>query len=206
MKFRFVTLCASALLVVSLSACKTTVVTDEERELPQKEQQNNGGSAQVSTKTYVADLTQSFIAFTGSKGIAVSHEGRFNTYHFTFDRAKDIAKSSLELTIDIRSLKTDSDGLTRHLLNEDFFEADSYPLATFSAKKFAEIGAGLYAVTGDLTLKGVTKSITFDAEITDNYFVMKYDLDRVAFNVGGSGKYLTELDVIVPIEAKIVFL
>jgi polyisoprenoid-binding protein YceI len=74
---------------------------------------------------------------------------------------KDITKSSVEATIDVSTINTripDRDG---HLKSPDFFDVAKYPTITFKSTKVEKAGDGL-KVTGNLTVKGVTKPVTLD--------------------------------------------
>ncbi len=89
------------------------------------------------------------------------HEGSFGTFrgvvHVVDDKPE---KSSVTVDIDTASLATDSDKLAAHLKSPDFFDVAKYPKATFTS---TEVKGN--QVTGNLTLHGVTKAITFPATI-----------------------------------------
>jgi polyisoprenoid-binding protein YceI len=87
-----------------------------------------------------------------------------------FDEANP-AKSSVEATIDAASIDTRDAKRDEHLRNADFFEVAKFPKITFKSTKVEKAGEGL-KVTGDLTIKGVTKSVVLDvtgptAEVKD---------------------------------------
>lgn len=94
-----------------------------------------------------------------------------------------------EFVMDMKSI-TDADGSTRlegHLKNADFFDVEKYPTSKFVVTKVEKKDAKL-SVTGDLTIKDVTKSITIPATITmvDGVAVFKsetFELNRADFNV-----------------------
>jgi polyisoprenoid-binding protein YceI len=77
----------------------------------------------------------------------------------------DPATLKIDVTLDTNSLYSDSDKLTAHLKAPDFFSVKDYPKATFKSTKVEKSGAG-YSVTGDLTMVGKTKSVTFPAAVT----------------------------------------
>lgn len=74
------------------------------------------------------------------------------------------AASSVEVTIQAASISTDNDGRDKHLRSPDFFAADSFPTLTFKSTKVATAGKDKVQVTGDLTMRGVTKSVVLDVE------------------------------------------
>jgi polyisoprenoid-binding protein YceI len=74
------------------------------------------------------------------------------------------AASSVEVTIQAASISTDNDARDKHLRSPDFFAADSFPTLTFKSTKVAPTGKDKVQVTGDLTMRGVTKSVVLDVE------------------------------------------
>ncbi|MDP1796919.1 MAG: YceI family protein [Planctomycetaceae bacterium] len=117
---------------------------------------------------------------------------------FTGTMEADVAAKSLKsltLDFDVNSLATEFGKLTTHLKSPDFFDTREHPKASFVSKKIAPgTAAGESLVTGDLTLHGVTKSITVpvktafaesgitltsDFAIDRSEFGMKYGLDKV---------------------------
>jgi polyisoprenoid-binding protein YceI len=74
------------------------------------------------------------------------------------------AASSVEVTIQSASISTDNDGRDKHLRSPDFFAADSFPTLTFKSTKVAPAGKDRVKVTGDLTMRGVKKSVVLDVE------------------------------------------
>jgi polyisoprenoid-binding protein YceI len=81
----------------------------------------------------------------------------------TFDPAKPSA-GSVEATIDVTGIDTREPGRDKHLKSADFFDVEKFPTATFTTKKIQPAAGGGYKVTGDLTMKGVTKEVVLDVE------------------------------------------
>jgi polyisoprenoid-binding protein YceI len=79
---------------------------------------------------------------------------------------KDPTKSQVEATIDVGTINTREEKRDEHLKSPDFFEAQKYPTITFKSTKIQKEGGDKYKVTGDLTMRGVTKPVTLDAELT----------------------------------------
>lgn len=84
----------------------------------------------------------------------------------------DPSRSSVEATIDVASIDTRDAKRDEHLRNADFFDAGKFPKITFKSTKVEKAGEGALKVTGDLTIKGVTKKVVLDvagpsAEIKD---------------------------------------
>ena len=72
--------------------------------------------------------------------------------------------SSVEVSIQTASISTDNDRRDAHLRSNDFFAADSFPTLTFKSTKVAPVGKDKYQVTGDLTMRGITKSVVLDVD------------------------------------------
>lgn len=107
----------------------------------------------------------SSIGFVGSK-VTGKHDGGFNSFEGTIQLVGgDPTQSSIRLVIDTTSLWSDNDRLTGHLKSPDFFEVETHPTATFESTSIVAQEGG-YLVTGNLDLHGVTKSVTFPAQIT----------------------------------------
>ena len=108
------------------------------------------------------------VEFTGAK-VTGSHDGGFREFAGTidFDPATP-TNSTIEVTIQTASLFTDSDRLTGHLKSDDFFDVENMPTAVFRSTAIAAGGEGdaTHTITGELTLHGVTKSISFPATVS----------------------------------------
>lgn len=112
------------------------------------------------------DGARSRVAFTGSK-VTASHEGGFNDFSGTVRLdPESIEASGVEITIQMSSLHIDSERLRGHLLSDDFFDVARFPTATFQSTRIVAGGeGGTHTVTGNLTLHGETRAITFPATI-----------------------------------------
>jgi len=135
----------------------------------------------------ISPETGSTIGFVGSK-VTRSHDGGFKEFTGTIEYVDgEPAMSRVRIEIPIESIWTDTDRLTGHLQSADFFDAAQYPMATFVSTAIAKTSSG-YDVTGNLTMHGVTKSVTFPATIdvgadaiTANakFFIKRFDWDIV---------------------------
>jgi len=78
---------------------------------------------------------------------------------------QDVTKSTVDATIDVASIDTGIAKRDDHLRSADFFDVAKYPTMTFKSKKIQKgSGDGNYKITGDLTLRGVTKEVVLDFE------------------------------------------
>lgn len=76
--------------------------------------------------------------------------------------AADVTKSSVEVTLPLSGLNGFSDKFTAHLNSGDFFDSAKFPAATFKSTRVEAAGEGRLKVTGELTIKGITKPVVLD--------------------------------------------
>lgn len=79
--------------------------------------------------------------------------------------ADDVTKSSVEVTIPLSGLNSFTAKFDEHLESADFFDAAKFPTATFKSTKVESTGTNTLAVTGDLTIKDITKPVTLEVTI-----------------------------------------
>jgi len=100
------------------------------------------------THLAISEVTGKFKAVSGSM-------------HFDEDQ---LTNSSVEVTVDLGSVDTGQAKRDDHLKSPDFFNVEEHPTMTFKSTKVKKAGKGKLKVTGDLTLNGVTKSVTLDVD------------------------------------------
>jgi polyisoprenoid-binding protein YceI len=131
-----------------------------------------GEAAQVASpaaaqgQKYSITPQNSKIEFIGSK-VTGKQNGSFGEFSGQVDYAGNPETSHVHITIKTDSITTDAADLTKHLKTADFFDVAKFPEATFvsiAIKPGGENGAS-HTVTGNLTMHGVTKAITFPATI-----------------------------------------
>jgi polyisoprenoid-binding protein YceI len=117
------------------------------------------------TGTYAIDPSHSRIGFVARHAMVTKVRGSFNDFEGTgyFD-AENPANSHLELTIQAVSIDTRSADRDGHLRGNDFFDMETYPTITFTSTAVDKVDDETYRVTGDLTIKGVTKPVSVDFE------------------------------------------
>jgi polyisoprenoid-binding protein YceI len=111
--------------------------------------------------TYRIDPVHSEVSFKVRHALA-KVSGRFSKFSGTIkvDTA-DITKSSVEVSIETASVNTDNEARDKHLKSADFFDSEKFPAITFKSTSVKEVAKGKLEVTGDFTMHGVTKKITF---------------------------------------------
>lgn len=191
-----------AVVTLTLSACQTSSLTENEQApVPESNTAFSGEVKQI-------DKSQSVISFVGKSDV-INHEGKFKEYNATITLDKetpaDLEKASISAEIDMTSVVVDAAGLQGHLLKEDFFSTESHPKATFISTGIVSKGGNLYDVSGNLTIKGVTKSVTLNAEITNDYLTAHYELPRADFGIGNDSYGKKLLEPTVPVDIKLVF-
>jgi polyisoprenoid-binding protein YceI len=150
------------------------------------------------------------IEFTGSK-VTGKHDGGFKAFKGAIDLVGDKAETSKVIfEVDMKSVFSDADGLTKHLQTGDFFEVEKYPKASFASTKIApEAGkTDAFTVTGDLEMRGVKKSITFPAtiKVANGTADVKseFSINRKDFGIVYAGKAddLIRDDVVIRLDIK----
>ena len=136
----------------------------------------------------------STIGFTGSK-VTGSHDGGFKEFEGHFFLGDDGVPTAGEFVIETTSVWSDDEKLTGHLKGTDFFEVETYPTSTFKltqATQIGESGEGSYKISGNLTLHGVEKNITFPVTATRDgetaTFEAEFDINRKDFEINYAGK------------------
>ena len=126
----------------------------------------NTVTAPAITGTYAIDPTHSRIGFAARHAMVTKVRGTFNDIdgRGNFD-ADNPANSRLEVTIRAASIDTRNADRDAHLRSNDFFDMDTYPTITFISTDVQPDGSR-FKVSGDLTIKAVTKSVTLDLELT----------------------------------------
>lgn len=115
---------------------------------------------------YRIDTNRSTIKWKAAK-VTRAHDGGFRRFDGTVSVDGD-SVTGVRLTIQTNSIWADDERLTGHLQSPDFFKVAEHPTATFEADRFAPTdSAGMtHMVTGNLTLLGETRAVTFPAKIT----------------------------------------
>ena len=142
-----------AVLIVSFTALTAFVSKNE-----------NGTSISTSvSEKWKVDKTHSTVKFSVSHMVVAEQEGNFKVFDGSLDYSKpDMSDAKINFTIDINSINTENESRDNHLKGDDFFNAAKFPTATFTSTSFKPKGNNKYELTGNLTIRDITRSVTFD--------------------------------------------
>ena len=119
------------------------------------------------TGNYVIDPTHTRIGLVARHAMVTKVRGSFTDFEGAgYLDAANPAASNVQLTIQAKSINTGNDERDAHLKNNDFFDMETYPTITFASTAVEQVDAENFKVTGDLTIKGITKPVTIDLEYT----------------------------------------
>jgi polyisoprenoid-binding protein YceI len=119
------------------------------------------GATALAADSYTLDPAHTAVAFSVRHMVVSTVHGRFNDMAGTIVfNDKDPSKCSVKVTIKSASVDTGILKRDQHLRSADFFDVTKFPDVTFESKKVAKKGAG-YEMTGTLTIKGVSKEVSF---------------------------------------------
>ncbi|MBI3871746.1 MAG: polyisoprenoid-binding protein [candidate division Zixibacteria bacterium] len=156
-----------------------------------------GAALTAHADPYVFDKAHSYVGFTIRHMTISRVNGAFNDYDGQIDYdPKEMSKSSVEITIKTASVDTRNSGRDDDLKRDGFFFVDSFPTITFKSTKVTPKDSTKFEITGDLTIRGITKPVTLQAEklgqITDPRggtklgFTATTTINRLDFGVGNS--------------------
>lgn len=111
------------------------------------------------------DKSHTKVQFTVSHLVITDVTGQFKNFDGQITASKgDFSDAQVNFTVDIASIDTDNDQRDNHLKSDDFFNAEKFPKMTFIGKSMKKVGENKYKLTGDLTIRDVTKEITLDVK------------------------------------------
>jgi polyisoprenoid-binding protein YceI len=121
--------------------------------------------APAATTTWKLDPNHSSAQFSVRHLGLSTVRGAFSTVNGTinFDD-KDVSKSTVDVTIDVNSVDTRQPDRDKDLKSDKFFDVANNPTITFKSTKVEQASAGKLKVTGDLTIRGTTKSVVLDVD------------------------------------------
>lgn len=145
-------------------------------------------------ETWSVDKAHSSLGFSVRHMVISKTTGKFNDFDgtLTFD-GENLANGSVLVTAQMASIDTDDEKRDDHLRSADFFDVEKHPTMTFESTRVIPGDGNEFKLVGDLTIKGVTKEVTFDGEfngvIADPWgstragFSAKTDINRQDFGI-----------------------
>lgn len=119
------------------------------------------------------DAVHSSVGFSVRHMMVSTVRGHFNVVrgHLHIDE-QDPAQSWVDAEVDAASVDTRNEQRDAHLRSGDFFEVEKYPTITFKSTRVERVSDHEFKVTGDLTMHGVTRSVTFDGDYSGQSNIM----------------------------------
>jgi len=118
---------------------------------------------EIPAGTWTIDASHSEIGFSVRHVMISKVKGKFESFEGAVTIAENPLESSVSVEVDLASINTGDATRDGHLQSADFFEVESNPKLTFTSTKVEPAGSD-YKVTGDLVIKGVSKSVVLDLE------------------------------------------
>jgi polyisoprenoid-binding protein YceI len=116
------------------------------------------------TGTWTIDPVHSEVSFVVRHMMVSKVRGRFDTFEATIETAADPLQSTVTATVDLSSVNTGNETRDNHIRSADFFDIEKHPVMTFRSTGIRPEGEN-FLLDGDLTLRGITKSVTFFLEV-----------------------------------------
>lgn len=147
---------------------------------------------------YTVDPVHSNVNFIARHLVASKVRGQFSDFAGTITIGDSLATSSAEATVQAASISTNNEMRDNHLKSADFLEQETYPTLTFKSTSITPKSGDEYTLVADVTIKGVTKSVTFDLEYLGSSpgmapnstvvgFEARAEIDRRDFGVNFEG-------------------
>ncbi len=134
------------------------------------------------------DPSHSKLGFSVTHMMVSETEGKFKIYEGKVSSKTDLdfTNASIDFNVDVASINTDDEKRDGHLKSADFFDAEKFPKMVFksTSMKPGKI-KGTYILTGDLTMHGITKSVTLTAIGASKIVKDPWGMERYAFKVTG---------------------
>ena len=120
----------------------------------------------MAAQTWTIDKAHSDIFFTVRHMVITKVRGRFLKWDGTLALdEQDWSKSHVEVAIDAASISTNDEKRDAHLKSADFLDVEKFPKLTFKSTRVDKVSSDKLKVTGELTIRDVTKSVTLDVEL-----------------------------------------
>ncbi|TJY34680.1 YceI family protein [Pontimicrobium aquaticum] len=165
-----------------------------------------------SQSTWKADKAHSKVSFNITHLMISEVTGNFGDFNIEATADDTFSNPNFNVEIKIASIDTDNDGRDKHLRSDDYFGAEKFPTMVFKTTNVEMTGEKTFKLTGDLTIKDVTRSVTLDGKVNGiitNRRNQKLKaglkitgtIDRLLFKVGGKTATLgDEVEIVINME------
>lgn len=116
----------------------------------------------MATSTWALDTHHSEIQFKVRHLVITTVTGSFNVFNGSVETGDDFENAKISFEADVNSINTNNADRDGHLKSPDFFDAAQFPTLTFVSSSFTKEDEDEFVLVGDLTLKGLTKSVKFE--------------------------------------------
>lgn len=156
---------------------------------------NTATATPAATRTkWTLDPSHSEVMFKVKHLMIANVKGEFQKFNAAIEAVgTDFAHAKVRATLDAASVFTNDENRDKHLRSADFFDAEAHPHLSFTGTAMEHAGGNDYKLTGDLTIKGITKPVTLDVEFggknTDPWgneklaFALSGKIDRKAWGL-----------------------
>jgi polyisoprenoid-binding protein YceI len=168
---------------------------------------------------WTLDKSHSNVKFSVTHLVVSETEGSFKLFDGNMENSKpDYSDAKISFNVDVKSINTDNERRDEHLKGDDFFNAEKYPAMKFESTSFTPAGGNKYKLAGNLTIRDITKPVTFDVTYggtvnamggTRIGFKAKTTIDRFDYNLKWDKTIETgglvvskEVDITVNVELK----
>lgn len=169
-------------------------------------------------QTYRVDGAHSHVGFSATHLQLSEVDGRFNDFEGTVQwDEKEPANSRIQFSVKIDSVDTGNAKRDEHLKSDDFFSAEKFPTMTFTSTSIKKLEGDKYSLVGDLTIHGVTKSVTLPLTVkgpVDPFgkgqkaigFDSRFKINRIDYGVGagwqGGSDKLVGHDIFITVKGE----
>jgi polyisoprenoid-binding protein YceI len=133
--------------------------------VPSAHPTSSSQSSFVQAGTWTVDKPHTNVKFSVAHLVISDVDGNFKSFDGTMESSKpDFSDAKITFTADVNSVNTDNEMRDNHLKSDDFFNAAKFPQIKFVSTSFTPLGDNKYKLVGNLTIRDVTKPVTFDVK------------------------------------------
>lgn len=130
---------------------------------PAKSKARTAETAAPRFAKWTLDKSHSNVKFTVTHMVVSDVDGSFKLFDGSMEHSKpDFSDAKIAFTVDVNSVDTDNENRDKHLKSDDFFNAEKFPAMKFESTSFTPQGGNKYKLDGNLTIRDVTKPVSFD--------------------------------------------